>query len=76
MRYPQRLLRKLTKYFGSEDRAKLWFSISNPWLPGNLSPIDFKPGGNYKQLEKMVDSVLSLLDIETDKVTKEDKNEP
>jgi len=46
------------RYFENDlTRATLWFHVPNPVLKG-MKPIDYKLGGTYDRLEKMIGDAL------------------
>jgi hypothetical protein len=62
---PQKLLLRVAHHFdGNINRAKLWFEIDNPIL-GGIKPKDYKIGGNWRALEKMIEDALEEEDATT-----------
>ena len=55
---PENLLSLVMRYFENDlTRATLWFHVPNPVLKG-MKPIDYKLGGTYDRLEKMIGDAL------------------
>lgn len=50
-------------FYGNRTKAEIWFYISNPELKG-MRPIDYKIGGKWDHLEKIIVKALSEVEHE------------
>lgn len=58
MLIPHKLFQRVVDHYeGDVNRAKVWFDMPNPVL-GGVMPKDYKIGGSWNRLSKMIDDAL------------------
>lgn len=63
---PQELLLLVDSHFCDIKKSEIWFYIPNPELKG-MRPIDYKIGGKWDVLEKLIRKALKECNVEYNK---------